>query len=468
MFRPLLFALLLLPVQALHGAAPTLPEAFGPGIAGAAGGVARGSDLLRVELPSERYPDALCADGTVPPIFVRSASVSASRNKWVVFLQGGGSCNSGEDCHARWRGRDGNFGADKLSARFAPTGGMATGGIGGRDPRNPFATWNQVFVYYCSSDGWSGRARDQVVEANHQGVPTTYRLHLMGAHIVDAVFDFLRSGSVSYNEANGVRRTLPDLDQADTLLFAGSSAGGNGVRANADRIGEQLHAARLGCPGPSCPLTYAAVLDASYGLSTRELDHANTSACGVEDPANCSYERSMRFRWEETQINFRRGLADESCVRIHEARGDAWRCADDGYVIENHLTTPVFARADLQDRLVMGNTIETGFSFMGVPIDRALYGSLHELQLRRLPLLTQTEEPRPPGPLARPASFGPQCGAHEALQHNEPMFNDLVVLPDGRRLAMLNVLADWLAGRSPGAVVQSFNVSQPPNCTSQP
>ncbi len=466
MVRSLLLALLLVSAQGLCAAAPTLSDAFGRGTAGVAGGVVRGSDLLRVNLPTERYPDALCADGSVPPLFVRSASALANRNKWVVFLQGGGSCNSGEDCYARWRGRDGNFGADKLSARFAPAGGIATGGIGGRDPRNPFATWNQVFVYYCSSDGWSGRARDQVVQANHQGQLTTYRLQLTGAHIVDAVFDFLRSGTVSYSEPNGTRRTLTDLDNADTILFAGSSAGGNGVRANADRIGEQLFAARPGCPGPTCPLTFAAVLDASYGLSTEEFDHTNTAACGAQDPASCTYERSMRIRWEETQIGFRRGLADESCVHIHELRGDAWRCADDGYVIENHLTTPVFVRADLQDRLVMGNTIEAGFSFLGVPIDRALYGSLHELQLRQLPLL-QGEEPRSPGPLAQPATFGPQCGAHEALQHNEPMFNDLVVLPDGRRLAMLNVLADWLAGHSPGAVVQSFNATQPPSCSTQ-
>lgn len=450
------------------GQSPLLSEAFGRGTAGA-GAVSRGSDLLRVDLPQSRYPDAICADGSAPVIYVRAAADAAQAAHWVVFLQGGGACNSGAECHERWLGRDGNFGANKLSSRFAPTGGIATGGISGRDPRNPFAGWNQVYVYYCSSDGWSGRARDVELEAVHQGRPTRYRMNLAGAHIVDAVFDLLRggAGAVSYREPGGAVRTLPDLDDARTLLFAGSSAGGAGVVANADRIGAMLRAARADCSDPgspaSCGLRFAAVIDASYGLATAQLDHVGSLGCGAENAAICSYEMSMRGRWEDIVLGFRAASGDASCVAKFSERGEAWRCADDTYVIENFLETPVFIRSDLQDRLVMGNAIEAGFGYQGQPMNAEIYGRLQELQLLELPGKIAAAAAAD-APVLGTAVFGPQCGAHETLQHNPASFNHLVVDDQGRDHHTLSVLEDWLDGRSPPPVVERYDPAGPGTC----
>lgn len=448
---------------------PTLPEAFGRGTPGA-GAVVAGRTLLRVELPAESYPDARCADDSQAVMYVRAASASESRDDWVVYLLGGGACNNGEDCHARWLGRDGNFGANKLSARFAPQGGIEAGGIASLDARNPFAGWNHAFVYYCSSDGWTGRARDVVTSAIHRGQPTSFRMHVLGASIVDAAIDRLRGGigPVEYSDGSGARQRMPDLDHARTLLFAGSSAGGGGVIQNVDRVGELLRSGRPDCVGASasnpCPLRYAAVVDASYGLNNAILDHAGSSACGAAYADICDYTLSMRLRWTDVQLGWRKGVADRSCVDHYAAIGEQWRCSDGNHVLEQHLATPVFVRSDLQDSLVMNNTIDAGFGYQGVPLDRELYGRLQELQLRALPAQLAVATKIHPT-LEKPGVFGPQCGDHETLRSNDASFNRAVEL-EGRSWTMLQVLANWLAGREPAVVVQSFQADgRPVGCT---
>ncbi|HVF33940.1 MAG TPA: pectin acetylesterase-family hydrolase, partial [Candidatus Saccharimonadia bacterium] len=435
---------------------PTLPEAFGRGIPGA-GAVAPGTDLFRVDVPGDRYPDAHCADGSPAVFYVRRARDAAHRDDWVVYLQGGGSCHSGEQCHARWLGRDGNFGANKLSSRFAPARGIAGGGIEDAGARNPFARWNHVFVYYCSSDGWAGTAKDVETEAVHEGVVKRYRIDLLGARIVDAVFDLLRSGQLAYAGANGERVALPDLDGARRVLFAGSSAGGSGVRTNADRIGALLRAQSSRCDGNGCGPTYAAVIDTSYSLSHEGLDHGGSLACGPEDTASCTYEKQVRSQWFGSLLGFRRGITDESCVDYHAPRGDEWRCADGVHLLQHHVMTPFFVRVDLQDPLVMDNTLDARLRYQGMPVDAAVYGALTEIQLLELATLaSRSEEPRPVSALEPPGVFGPQCGDHETLRTDAPTYGRAVVDEAGVPRTMLELLDNWLAGRRPAAVVEHF------------
>lgn len=444
-------------------AQPLLGEAFGPGKPGA-GAVKRGDGLFRVDVPADRYPEALCADGSGAVFYTRAASEPAHRDDWVIYLQGGGSCDDGEDCHQRWLGRDGNFGANKLSSAFAPRGGIVGGGIESERPRNPFAGWNHVFIYYCSSDAWAGQAANVALEAQHRGQTVAYRAHFLGAKIINAVIDMLQQngGAVSYLDAQAQRHRMPDLDAASTVLFAGSSAGGSGVRSNADRLGEHLRRHNLRCSAEPCPLRYGAVIDASYGLSREALDHAGSSACGAELSAVCSYELSMRLRWERILGEMRNGLTDQSCVDYHRESGEQWRCADGTHLLKHHLQTPVFVRVDLQDRLVMGNTIDAGYGYQGVAMDRALYGALEEIQLRELALHAEiAEEPRPPGPLQTPGVFGPQCGDHETLRSNAPTYNRWIADDSGQRHGVLDLLSNWLNGTGPSVLIESFDPSGP-------
>jgi hypothetical protein len=53
--------------------------------------------------------------------------------------------------------------------------------------------------------------------------------------------------------ADGAGAPWPDLDTTTHVIFAGSSAGGGGVRQNADRVGEKLRAANPTGVAPGCP-----------------------------------------------------------------------------------------------------------------------------------------------------------------------------------------------------------------------
>ena len=440
---------------------PSLSEAFGTGTPGA-GGVAGGRDLFRVDIPTEAYPDALCADGSPGVFFVRAASEPAHQHDWVIYLQGGGSCNSGEQCHDRWLGRDGNFGANKLSSTFAPPRGMNGGGIENPDPRNPFAGWNHVFGYYCSSDAWSGQAKAKAVTTEVDGEAVTYQIHLMGAAIVDATVDMLRSG-VDYLDAEDQTIAMPDLDEARRVLFAGSSAGGSGVRNNADRLGVLLQENNVRCDEEGCDLTFAAVIDASFGLGPEGLDHTDSRVCGDELVGECTYEQSMHYRWYDVVEDFRNARTDETCIDFHAPLADEWRCADGVHLLQHHIGSPFFVRTDLQDRLVMGNTLEAGYGYDGVPLNRALYGELEEIQLLEVANIAETsEEPREPSPLEPPGVFGPQCGDHETLRSDRPTYGSAVITEDGRRYTTLRVLWNWLHGTGRSIVVESFDPSGPP------
>lgn len=457
----MLLGALLAPPALADSALPGLADAFGTPVPGA-GGVARGTTLFRLDIPPQRYPDALCADGSVVPLYVRRASDPEHRDDWIVYLQGGGSCDSGQGCFERWKGRDGNFGANKLSSRFAPDGGIAVGGIFSRDPRNPFAGWNQVYVYYCSSDGWSGQVRDRETSASVGDREVGYRLHFLGARIVDATFDMLRGGAgvLSYRTADGATQALPDLDAARQLLFAGSSAGGGGVIRHVDRVRESLlSTARCRDGSDSCAPRVSAVVDASYGLSHAPLDHAGSLACGVDESATCSYERSISQRWNAVVRGFWNGRSDASCVALQAARGEQWRCADGNHVVEQHLTTPLFLRSDLQDGLVLRKTLAAGFRHDGVPLDRVAYGQLLELQLLTLAAGFERSEPWP----RAPGIFAPQCGKHVGLDSDPASFSH-AVLADGRRHTLLDTLARWLTGRDALAVSRFDPAPAPPGC----
>lgn len=444
---------------------PTLGEAFGRPIPGV-GGVAGGSDLMRLEVPGDIYPQAHCADGTPAVYYVRRAATAEHRDRWVIYLQGGGSCASGQNCHDRWLGRDGNFGGNKLSSRFAPVRGIAGQGIESTSGRNPFASWNHVFVYYCSSDGWIGQRAGVATSALHRGVDTAYQIDFLGANIVDAVIEQLRgsSGKLSYRTARGDVQSMPDLDEATHVLFSGSSAGGGGVRSNADAVHERLRAHNVRCTPQSCPLTFAAVIDASYGLAHATLDHSDSLLCGPDLVGNCSYEWVMRRRWTEAVQGFWGGRLDASCLAYHQATDDQWRCADGAHQLEHHLNAPIFVRADLQDKLIMRNTIDAGFRYDGVPIDRTLYGLLEEIQLHQLATLGErSEEPRSAGPLEPPGVFGPQCGDHEALRTNVATFRRRIDSDDETSHTTLQVLHNWLTGRPRSAVIESFDPAGPPD-----
>jgi hypothetical protein len=149
-------------------------------------------------------PDSRCADESPTGLGLNPSSNS---KHLLIFLEGGGICYS--DAHCTVLNRD--FGADKFAA-FA--GGYGTMGIFDRsDAGNPFRDHSFAFVPYCTGDAHAG---DSTVTYNagtfhHAGYPNYGR--------------FLAR----------IAATFPD---ADSVVLAGSSAGGLGASWNYVRTHE--------------------------------------------------------------------------------------------------------------------------------------------------------------------------------------------------------------------------------------
>src|SRR5690606_33973759 len=113
--------------------------------------------------------DAVCNDGSAPVVKVKLDPNGGSN--WLVYMQGGGGCNSIDECEWRWKDCDGspahsisgqhvggkrNMTADTNAMNFDGWGIMDFDGDSGET--SPFAGkgFNRVFIPYCSSDHWRG------------------------------------------------------------------------------------------------------------------------------------------------------------------------------------------------------------------------------------------------------------------------------------------------------------------------
>jgi hypothetical protein len=430
--------------------------------------------LFRVDVNLDNFPDAVCNDGSGAVFYVRRYSNEADQNKWHIHLQGGGGCQDGLSCAQRWCSVQTNFGADKMSTTFKPLPTSIRGpGLFSPDPRNNFAGWNHVLIYYCSSDNWSGTARNVQLSVTGPGGNTIqYRIHFQGANILDAVIKTLQrlpgGLPVTYQNAERETITMPDLDTATHVLFSGTSAGSGGVRHHADRIGQTLRRDNVQCQsGQTCPLVFRAVIDAGYGPKFEDLDYTNFVGC-LNPPFFCNYTALMQHQWNNVSMGLYQAQVDQSCVEWHRTKqpGTEWKCADLEHVMENHITTPYFVRADLQDELKRGNFVEAGF---GTEDD---FGQATYDQLLKLPNLDSFAEEGSVmsggTPLATPGIFGPQCTQHVGLTDNRAFF-DVKVPSGGVSYNAHQVLWNWWMGQSPQRVIYPYTGPGPaPTCSSTP
>lgn len=431
---------------------PTIAEALTCGRPGVAGGLSRGDDLQRHDVDLDIFPDAVCNDGTGAVFYFRPYQGEANRNRWVVQLQGGGGCRTPDGCARRWCSVDTNFGMTQMTAELAPEGGINGHGILARRADNPLGRANHVFVRYCSSDSWSGTARNVVVTAADPagGEAIEMRLSFMGSRIVDAVIDTLRRDGVeplTYT-LGGSSIEMPDLDDAAWVLFAGASAGGGGVANNADRVAERLFANNTACDAAGCPLEYRVLIDSSFGPSFEVLDLDGTPACAEQDP--CDYETFARIAQAGPDTMWGR-LNEASCMAFHEPTDDQWFCADTGHLMRHHITSPMFVRMGQTDALISGNYMEAGYGYQGDPLDLPTFAALVRSDLEALADLPDTAEEGDEVTVA-PGFFGPTCSKHETLRSSPDTF-DVTIRVDGTDYAMFDVLTNWVTSAEPAGVV---------------
>ncbi|HKR64194.1 MAG TPA: pectin acetylesterase-family hydrolase [Thermoanaerobaculia bacterium] len=424
-------------VFTLAAAAAPISSVLPCGATGTVGGLGAGIDLARYTIDTSKFPNAVCNDGTPGVFYYAPATREEDRNKWFIFLQGGGGCRDGQSCAERWCHVNTNYGMDKMTSSLTKPFIRGNGFLDPR-PDNHFGSWNRVLIFYCSSDAWRGTKSGEH-SATAGSTTVTFTLQFRGSQIIDAVLDTLRN-DVRGSRRHAVRHSVetdavpawPDLDSATHVLFAGSSAGGVGARSNADRVGAKLRATN-----PNL-VDYRALFDASQSPESEKRDFTRTTYC-AKDPRGCSYASFFAAEDEHGTDTFG-ARRDESCLAWHAANkpGTEWYCEDIGHVTLYHVTSPFFIHQDLQDPQVGGEYVDANFGTM------TDYGAKLDAELHALPV---PEEPR----AATPGIFAPQCTDHESVTNDTATFDVRV-----GGLSYYDTVWNWWTGAQPQQVIRPF------------
>jgi hypothetical protein len=183
-----------------------------------------------VPLELAEYPYARCLDGSRAGYYVRTATSAATADSWLFLLNGGGFCATREDCTARSTTDLGSSASWPLAFALNSTD-LTT-----PDPRNPFASWNVVYLQYCDGSMHSGARTAPGAE--------TFGLWFSGHHIIAAALDHL-----SQNAGLNATGSTATASRKVQVVFSGGSAGGVGVFSNVEYVAQSLpHAIVLGAP----------------------------------------------------------------------------------------------------------------------------------------------------------------------------------------------------------------------------
>lgn len=435
-------ALALSALASRAGAFDLIHDVLPCGTTGTAGGLAAGTQMQRLDLDQVAFPDARCADGTAALFYYRPSTDPAYADRWLIQLQGGGQCSSGQACAERWCKINTSFSMLQMSSTPAPPAINGKGILDNR-PANPIGEWNHVFVRYCSSDGWGGTTADVETEAELQGIEFEFRLHRLGGSIVDAVIDTLRRDGVPVLDytLGGGTISMPDLDDAEVVVLAGASAGGNGVTLNADRVRAHLLANNTGSPD------FYVLIDSRFPPELELLDVSTSRPC-TEDGL-CTHEAMLSGADELSELR-----GDESCETWHatQAPGTEWKCNSASHLIKNHITSPMFVRMGQHDKLNVNAYAGSGFAVPGQPgIDAGGFAELVRQEASALANI-QTHAEEASEITTVPGVFAPTCEKHETLRSDDDIF-DVTIEHGGVDLAMFDVIGNWLSGTQPSNVI---------------
>jgi len=403
--------------------------------------------LQRHDIDTKLFPNAVCNDGSPAVLFFRPYEGEANRDKWVIGLAGGGGCASPQECADRWCGVDTNFNSDNMSTDFAGNAASADG-IFARRAENPFANWNHVFVRYCSSDLWAGRGASLKFSATDPatGKPVEFAIAMTGSYVLDAALATLKqapgTAALTYVRTH---TTMPDLDNAREVVFAGGSAGGFGIINNLDRVAADLRA------GPNHPVVRG-LIDSATPPDYALLGWEKTPGC--TGSGACSREAFLKAGAARDAAGLNR-LLDQSCVEWHARNrpGTEWECIDADHVLQHHLTTPFFVRMGLTDKLISSEMIDAGFTSGGKPLTLQGFATLVHDLLAALPATVAAGEERAAITVA-PGVFAPSCPDHYTIYANETAYN-IAVGVNGQQLTFLDTWNNWVAGKGPTVAVSS-------------
>lgn len=175
-------------------------------------------------------PGAVCGNGSPYKIFVNYAKdpIIRASNKLTIYLEPGGACWDYASCTGQTgiRGAANPNGVPDNYMSFIDFINPFKGGgspmplispliwKGNPSDRTEAATWNKVFIPYCTGDVHSGNRVVTYEDPTGQGQPITY--HHVGATNIEKVIDYLKI----------------EFNQPERMLVTGCSAGGAGSLTN--------------------------------------------------------------------------------------------------------------------------------------------------------------------------------------------------------------------------------------------
>lgn len=272
-----------------------------------------GTDILRPTslnvqyIDTTRYPKAVCNDGS-PPVYYIRPGIDEGINKWVIWFEGGGVCESQASCFSRWQQEKEQMstclGAD--CSQYKALEEMIPNGILSDDPeKNPeLSSWNHVLFHYCSSDSWMGNRTDSISSGD-------ITLWFRGHFIAEAMFSSLLSPTDKIGYYS--------LSDAEDIILAGSASGAIGVRAHLDLFSERIPTAKL------------------VGLS-------DAGMVPVLLDEGMAFEQAILQQTQQLWNSF----VDQSCLANHPQ--ETHYCQQGAFLLaEQEITTPLFFHQDQAD-----------------------------------------------------------------------------------------------------------------------
>jgi hypothetical protein len=220
--------------------------------------------------------DAYCNDGSLPSYALRLSRSNdpVKRQSWVIFMKGGGLCDTEGRCIERWsdipnpqtQGNDGiedheignrsvmtsvnRAGQVNASKDFDGGGILDFDGLGPTSQQpieqsNPFEGYNRLYLHYCSSDGWRGTGAEHTVRLTPEQIAYNQLNGPLDPDYVEPPMLPGRTGNILFAGANIAEAFFSLLVQSGRvegghIVLAGSSGGGLGVASNLDRLADIL------------------------------------------------------------------------------------------------------------------------------------------------------------------------------------------------------------------------------------
>jgi len=192
---------------------------------------------------------AVCLDGSPSAYYIRQPLVAeevAGRNQWLIFHEGGGWCVNDQNCFSRSQ-------SDLGSSKAYPA---AMSKEEASDLYDALPGFTVVYAKYCDGSSLTGDRDEPVVVGGNASQTIFYR----GRRVLDALLDDLLDSK--------------GLAAADTLLYAGCSAGALTAYSHVDYVAARLPATT----------TTVGMGDAMFSLQWRDFAQRNTS-----DPSSSYY-----------------------------------------------------------------------------------------------------------------------------------------------------------------------------------